>query len=320
MCNQKVAHRGCGMGDAHVERSVWIAAERDRVWKAVTEPEEIARWLLPPALGAQLKRDEGGSLLVCMGPMEVPLAALEDLDPLRQLTIRSLPDRLTAVTLTLEVARGGTQVTAVLTGLEALMGDAWQDRALATGTGWERALANLGAAVAGGELPFPGGQIAAMFGYRRESKQLIAVERSIWIAASQERVWRAVTEPAQIERWFSPGTPWCLTELAVGGRLFVPNAETGAEMYTQVITLLDPPHQLTTQTQAEPSEIPYTTTYTLHEERGGTRLTITHAGYQLDPSDMRWFGAEQNAFGFGMMLENVKAAVEGTDLPYPGGF
>jgi len=29
---------------------------------------------------------------------------------------------------------------------------------------------------------------------------------------------------------------------------------------------------------------------------------------------------EQNAFGFGMMLENVKAQIEGKSLPYPGGF
>ena len=29
---------------------------------------------------------------------------------------------------------------------------------------------------------------------------------------------------------------------------------------------------------------------------------------------------EQNAFGFGMMLENLQAHIEGKSLPYPGGF
>jgi hypothetical protein len=29
---------------------------------------------------------------------------------------------------------------------------------------------------------------------------------------------------------------------------------------------------------------------------------------------------EQNAFGFGMMLENLRAFVDGQGLPVPGGF
>lgn len=29
---------------------------------------------------------------------------------------------------------------------------------------------------------------------------------------------------------------------------------------------------------------------------------------------------EQNAFGFGMMLENLQAFVDGRSLPYPQGF
>lgn len=308
------------MGHERVERSIWIAAPRERVWRALTEPEDIARWLLPPALGAQLKRDERGTLLVCMGPMEVPIAALEALDSPHQVTTRSLPDRLLALVFTLEELRGGTQVTLALTGFESLPAEARADRAASSTIGLEKSLANLGAAIAGADLPFPDGHIAALFGYRRETKQIIAVERSIWIAAPRERVWRAVTDPVELEHWFSPGTRWSLTALEVGGRLFAPNAETGAEMYTQVIELVDPPQQLVTRTAAEPPDIAYVTTYTLREEGKGTRLTITHSGYELDLSDQRWSGMEQNAFGFGMMVENIKAHVEGERLPYPGGF
>jgi len=36
--------------------------------------------------------------------------------------------------------------------------------------------------------------------------------------------------------------------------------------------------------------------------------------------DERWSALEQNAFGFGMMLENLRAYVESRDLPTPGGF
>ena len=34
----------------------------------------------------------------------------------------------------------------------------------------------------------------------------IVIERSIWIASPRERVWQAVTDPAQIAQWFAPGT------------------------------------------------------------------------------------------------------------------
>jgi carbon monoxide dehydrogenase subunit G len=63
-----------------VERSIWIPAPRERVWGAIIDPEQIAQWLLPPVLGAQMKRTDDGTLLVCMGPMEIPLATQEQVD------------------------------------------------------------------------------------------------------------------------------------------------------------------------------------------------------------------------------------------------
>ena len=48
-----------------------------------------------------------------------------------------------------------------------------------------------------------------------------ALERSIWIAAPRERVWRAITDPAQTQQWFSPPTPWAMDKLDVGRCLLV---------------------------------------------------------------------------------------------------
>jgi hypothetical protein len=62
------------------------------------------------------------------------------------------------------------------------------------------------------------------------------------------------------------------------------------------------------------------TIWSLEEENGGTRLTITNAGYELEADDVRHNNMEQNAFGFGMMLENLEAYVEGRALAYPWGF
>ena len=182
------------------------------------------------------------------------------------------------------------------------------------------ALANLKAYVEGQELPYPQGLLAAIFGYRRESKEKFSVERSIWIAAPRERVWRAISDPEQIQEWFSPGTRWSGTGLEVGGRLFVLNPETGAEMYTQVIEALEPPYRLVTRSMPEPPDTVHVTTWQLEEENGGTRLMLTHSGYELEPVEARANNMEQNAFGFGMMLENMAAYIEGKTLPYPQGF
>lgn len=303
-----------------VRQSILIPTSRERVWQAITEPEQIAQWLLPPALGAQLKLSAGGELHMDMFGMEVPLATLEIIEPSQRVTTYGLPDRLIATTYVLGEEDGGTCVTVTMTGFEALPENARQDRLGPSGAAWEKGLANLKAYLAGAELPFPQGYVAALFGYRRETKQTFAVERSIWIAAPLERVWQAVTDPVQIERWFSPGTAWQLTTLEVGGRLFIPDPETGAEKHTQVIERLEPPYRFVIRSLLEPSGASEVTTHTLVEENGGTRLTITNSGYETKEESVRWGAMEQSAFGYGMMLQNTKAYLEGEALPYPSGF
>ena len=305
------------MNQLTVERSTWVAASRERVWEAVTEPEQIAQWFLPSTLGAQMKRGDAGKLVMCMGPMEMEVAVIEAADPPQRVTSRSLPDRLLATTYQFDEEKGGTRVTVTMTGFEALPEDTRQERLDPSGSAWEKALANLKAFIDGTERPFPDTSVAAMYGYSGETKETISVTRSIWIAAPRERVWRAITDPDQVEKWFSPGTKWGGTGLHVGGRLYVVGPDN-TEMYGQVIELVEPPHRLVTRSEVEPPEKPEVTDWRLQEENGGTRLTLIYTGTQMDDAHRGMF--EQHAFGFGMMLENVQASVEGRDLPYPGGF
>lgn len=303
-----------------VERSLTIRAPRERVWQTLTDPEQVGRWLLPPALGAQIKHDESGRLCVGMGPMEIPIASVEDVRPQESLTWRSWPDGLIASRLTLADDNAGTRVTVSVDGFEAFAADAREARQRPTALGWEQTLGNLEAVVAGGELPHPEGRTTALFGYRRDYNQSFLVERSIWIAAPRERVWRAVTDPAQMEPWFSPGTSWKLSAFEVGGKLFAPDPETGAPRYTQIIQTIEPLQRFTLQSEPEANGNAYVTDYVLTDEKDGTRLTIAHSGYHLDPEGERNDRIEQNGFGFGMMLLNIKAFVEGQTLPNPSGF
>lgn len=308
------------MNTLAVERTIWIDAPRERVWQAITDPEHLAQWLLPPMLGAQMKRDDAGRLFVCMGPMEAAVALQTDMESPRRVTAYGLPDKLVANTFTLEEAKSGTQVTVTMSGFESLPEDGRQDHLAPSGAAWEKALENLKAYLAGADLPYPEGYVSALFGFRRESKKIFGTVRSIWINASRERVWQAITDPAQIEQWFSPGTQWRTTETEAGTQLSVYDPETDSDMYIQIVELVDPPYRLITRTNPEPPEAIHTTTWTLEEESGGTRLHLTYTGYEQEPEETRHPAIEKNAFGFGMMLENLKAAIEGTSLPYPGGF
>lgn len=147
-----------------------------------------------------------------------------------------------------------------------------------------------------------------------------AVERSIWIAAPRERVWQAITDPAQMERWFSPGTAWHMPALEVGGKLFTRDPQTGAELCTQIIRHVDPPEHFAIQTLPDASGAYQVTAYALQHEADGTRLTVTHTAHgDSAPADWEEL-SQQHAVGFGMMLENVRAHVEGNALPYPQGF
>ena len=234
-----------------------------------------------------------------------------------------MPDRLLAATFTLveenQAGKDGTGITVTMSGFESLPKEARQDRLALSGLAWEKALANLNAYLDGKELPYPEGYVAALFGYRREAQAKYSVERSIWINAP--RVWQAITDPKQIQKWFSPTTAWGLSALEVGGRLYVLDAESEAETHVQVIEVVDPPYQFATRALSESLEkLEEVTTYTLAEEKGGTRLTLTHSGYEVKTDEMRHQSMEQNAFGFGMMLENLQAYIEGASPPYPWGF
>lgn len=301
-----------------VERSIWIDAPRQRVWQAITKPEQIVQWFLPAIPGTQMT-SEGGKLSVLVGPMSVDIIALEKITPPQQLTTRGLPDRLLTTTYTLETENGGTRLTVKMNGFELLAEESARERLEQSGAAWEDALQNLKAFVEGRELPFPYAAVSPLFGYWRKSAKTISVERSIWLAAPRQRVWKAITDPKEIEQWFSPGRAWRLSALEVGGRLSVVEAESGADTYVQTVEVVDAPRLFATRTLPEDG-ISYLSTWTLDEENEGTRLTLHYSGYELEPEAERQQKQEENTFGFGMMMENLEAYLEGRPLPSPGGF
>jgi uncharacterized protein YndB with AHSA1/START domain len=304
-----------------IERSTWIDAPRERVWQAITDPAQLIQWFVPNLPGAEMSRDENGKLAIHMGPMAADFAIHNLVEAQRRASIRSLPDKLMEATFALEDERGGTQVTVNVAGFELLPAETREDRRVFSSEGWDKALKNLTAFVDGKELPHPQAYVGPLFGYWRETQQKLAIERSVLIKVPRERAWRAITDPKQIQQWFSPGTAWQLSALEVGGRFYVQDEETNTEKYVEIIEVLEPLQQLVTRAIPEPPDtIVKRKTYTLKDEDGGTRLTLTLVGYEPEPDATRWPHMENDAFGFGMMFANLNAFLEEQALPFPGGF
>ncbi len=307
------------MDKKSVEKSIVVGAPRAKVWNAITDPAEFAKWFVPNLPGVEITKDENGKMQVMMGPMGVDFVVMQEIEPGKEASLKSLPEKVLTVTFTLEEEGKGTRVTVALSGLELLPENVREDRATRSGAAWQETLENLDAYLEGKTPPHPKAYVNPLFGNWRDHAKQISVERSIWIKASRERVWKAITDADQLTAWFSPGTQWSSSGEGVGSKVFVRNPENGEEMYGQVVEVLDPPNKMVTRMDAKPGEVSYVTEWRLGEENGGTRLYLSYAGFELEP-DLNYDLMEQHSFGFGMMLANIKAFIEGDAMPVPGGF
>jgi uncharacterized protein YndB with AHSA1/START domain len=127
-------------------------------------------------------------------------------------------------------------------------------------------------------------------------------------------VWQAVTEPEQLVRWFAPGSPWEIPQLAVNTTVKFHNTET--EILLATIQTVDPPQRFALRWAPEEDGTTLTTTFILKEENEGTRVTIRETGFESLAADIRRSRIEQTAVGYGMSLENLKAYLIGEPLPY----
>ena len=136
-----------------VERSIWINAPRERVWQAVTDLAQFQHWFAPSTTFKKV----GNRFSIRVGEMEMEIAEIEVIDPPHRLTTRSLMEPGLSTTYLLVEENGGTRFTVIDSGFEALAPDGRLERAEQNGKGWEMALDNLLAFMAGQSLPHPAG-------------------------------------------------------------------------------------------------------------------------------------------------------------------
>lgn len=143
----------------------------------------------------------------------------------------------------------------------------------------------------------------------------IAVERSIWINASRERVWQAVTEAAHLDVWYATYYRWEIPTLEVGATVRFYNKDDRSDMQVATIESLDAPSQFTLRWQPQGDGVSLVTTFLLEEVNGGTRATIVEFGYEAVPASERQQWLDATGGGYGMSMENLRAYVEGRSLP-----
>lgn len=142
------------------------------------------------------------------------------------------------------------------------------------------------------------------------------LQHSISIAAPRERVWHAITESEHIKQWWGADGYAEISELRAGGPI---KFDTGDGPIFAAIRLVDPPHEFVYEWPPHPRyfSVPFVTRYILDEENGGTRVTFSESGFEAWPDDeIRRARFDRISREFRMVLENLKAYLEGRPLPH----
>jgi uncharacterized protein YndB with AHSA1/START domain len=139
-----------------------------------------------------------------------------------------------------------------------------------------------------------------------ERMATLTVERSIWINAPRERVWRAITQ--EINAWWGDDH-WEFAAVEPGAGV---TFGFGDDTMTARLGVVKPPGELSIEwpPQEQYHSIAMVTTYRLEEEKGGTRVTVTETGFEALPGDIRQERFDSTLKGYETVLASLKDHVE----------
>ena len=145
---------------------------------------------------------------------------------------------------------------------------------------------------------------------------LTRIDRSIDINAPPERVYRALTDAAEVSEWFRMKVEGPLVE---GKETWMTSApEHGSQRFAVKVVKLIPPRSVVWQWHPgaidpnfDYSKEPMTTvTFTIEPAGAGTRLTVSETGFDLLALDRRARAHADNAQGWTEVTVWLKTYVE----------
>ncbi|WHZ02898.1 SRPBCC domain-containing protein [Neobacillus sp. YX16] len=122
---------------------------------------------------------------------------------------------------------------------------------------------------------------------------------SVLINGEKKAVWSAITNEEKLLQWYAPGSPWKIPNLKDGEKVtftLMPSVHNNLiEEYPMSLTIekIIPYQEFSLYLEAQQMLL----SFTLEEEANGIRVTI-------------------NSEGFNQSLANLKALVEGKEIPY----
>lgn len=120
----------------------------------------------------------------------------------------------------------------------------------------------------------------------------------IWINSNIEKVWNAIIDQEKLSKWYAPGSPWEIPNLSVGEEMtftLMPSVHNHLKEKVTMILTIEKIKFLEefTFSLATPKTL---ISIHLKEENNGASVTM-------------------NSKGFAPSLENLKALVEGYEIP-----
>ncbi|MFO0983057.1 MAG: SRPBCC domain-containing protein [Planctomycetota bacterium] len=129
------------------------------------------------------------------------------------------------------------------------------------------------------------------------------IRKEVFIEAPVARVWEHVTDPAKIAGWLMPND----FEARLGKGFTLDCDEEGK--IACVVLEIVPQQRLVYSFTSHAIKITTTVTITLAADRGGTRLTLVHSGWEALPPSEQGIG---DAFEHGWVarLQSLRAQVK----------
>lgn len=140
--------------------------------------------------------------------------------------------------------------------------------------------------------------------------EMLAVERSVLINSPIQRVWQAITDPAQLQEWYAPGCAWEIPALEAGATVKFHNTDTDVQLAT--IEVVEPRKELTLRWQLDPAHpgITLLNSFRLEDTDSNTRVTVSQAGYEFLPDNIREEQLRQDADAYIAIVESLKHYLE----------
>jgi uncharacterized protein YndB with AHSA1/START domain len=136
--------------------------------------------------------------------------------------------------------------------------------------------------------------------------EALVIERSIVVVADRERVWRAITTPEHIAKWFEPIH---FKRLVVGEALTFGWGGAGS------IALVEPMDRFGFRWQiALPHPAQTLVIFALETVPEGTRITVTEQGFEALPDEVRAIHFKDNTQGWEHMLDSLSAYLTSREL------